>query len=208
MNSRTVARTVSLITLIAAILLSSTTPAQSATYWGWFYFKKNSSDQTSSTLLWHYTDGISPSGTQKITLGRAGSGVTKNDCEIGKGWLPSDFYGARLHDHDYPGTQIRGRVWYIDDKLCSAGTAIRTELFIHTEETMQNTQQGCVTGGDGPWCWESAKDYKSAACVKVSHKNYGFPDTVGSAHARFHNTSTGGYASEINSIKYFLNVGW
>ena len=80
---------------------------------------------------------------------------------------------AQLHAH-YSGSTIRGRVWQLQDKACGAGV-LRTELFIHTEETPDNDQI-CSPDPDDPWCWDDTaagggvagtNDYYSLACIKV-----------------------------------------
>jgi len=102
---------------------------------------------------------------------RAGSGSSQDECQSGVGWLPAGKYDILLHTHSY-NSIIKGRVWQLSDKACSGGTGtLRTELFIHTEETA-TAGQDCPAGvTDAPYCWDGVIDYYSAGCIKVSRKN-------------------------------------
>ena len=100
---------------------------------------------------------------------RAGSGSSQDECESGVGWLPTGRYDIVLHVHNYDGSKIKGRVWQLSDKRCNGGTGtLRTELFIHTEETA-SMGQDCIAGiADAPFCWEGDNDYYSAGCIKLA----------------------------------------
>lgn len=117
---------------------------------------------------------------------RAGSGQPghTDGCEVNKGWLPTGDYDLWGHWDGYDGV-IKGRVFYVQDKVCWNGSATRRELFIHTEETASNGQY-CPTSGDDPYCWEDVNDYASEGCIKVAHPNNGFNNVIGANHNWFH----------------------
>jgi hypothetical protein len=101
---------------------------------------------------------------------RAGSGDTTNECQTSHGWLPGGYYSINMHRDDFGGTKIQGRVWQLSDKACSGGAGtLRTELFIHSEETSTRQQSCGPAGTDQPFCWEGSNDYYSAGCIKVNH---------------------------------------
>jgi hypothetical protein len=101
---------------------------------------------------------------------RAGSGVSTNECAVGYGWLPGGWYDIVGHFDYYNGSAIKGRVWQLSDKRCSGGTGnLRTELFIHSEETADEGQY-CPTPYDDPFCWEGDSDYYSHGCIKLAHE--------------------------------------
>jgi hypothetical protein len=100
---------------------------------------------------------------------RAGSGTSTNECAVGQGWLPTGWYDIVGHFDRYGGSKIQGRAWQLSDKRCSGGTGnLRTELFIHSEETSDNGQY-CPTAYDDPFCWEGDFDYYSNGCIKLAH---------------------------------------
>ena len=118
---------------------------------------------------------------------RAGSGQDRDECDSATydgvgGWLPAGWYTLVGHYDHYDGTKIKGRVWHVEDKRCNGGTGIlRTELFIHSEETSANGQY-CPTSGDDPFCWEGDFDYYSNGCIKLAHA-YPYPSDVAQAHS-------------------------
>jgi hypothetical protein len=100
---------------------------------------------------------------------RAGSGTSTNECYLSHGWLPSGWYDLVGHFDHYNASLIKGRVWELSDKRCMGGTGtLRTELFIHSEETADDGQY-CPTAYDDPFCWEGVSDYYSNGCVKLAH---------------------------------------
>jgi hypothetical protein len=100
---------------------------------------------------------------------RAGSGVSTDECAVGYGWLPGGWYDIVGHFDYYNGSAIKGRVWRLSDKRCNGGTGnLRTELFIHSEETSDEGQY-CPTPYDDPFCWEGDFDYYSHGCIKLAH---------------------------------------
>jgi hypothetical protein len=100
---------------------------------------------------------------------RAGSGTSTDECAVGQGWLPAGWYDVVGHFDHYTGSKIQGRVWQLSDKRCYGGTGnLRTELFIHSEETSDNGQY-CPTAYDDPFCWEGDYDYYSNGCIKLAH---------------------------------------
>lgn len=172
-------RTVVVVITVVLTLVIPTVPAF-ATHAYWEFVKGTNRD---STLKWY-----SRNSNEVRTLmasWRAGSGVSTDPCAIGRGWLPDGWYDSWGHWNQYNGNAIDGRVFWLQNKTCRDGTT-RTELFIHSEQTVMNGQD-CPTSGDDPQCWEAYYDYESAGCIKVAYPNNGFPDTIGSVHYYFHN---------------------
>jgi hypothetical protein len=170
-------RTAVLATLVLAFFADAVQAAN-----GWWTFNRNTN--LSSTLSWKWT--FPPSPTQYARSWRAGSGVTTDECEVSRGWLPSGWYAQKGHWDHYDGSKVRGRVWWLQDKTCRDGVTRRTELFIHSEETSSNGQS-CSSAYDDPFCWEREGDYYSNGCIKLSHSGYGFPDNIQDAHWWWHN---------------------
>jgi hypothetical protein len=186
---RRIAR-LSIAVALAAIWVAGAPTEARAANSGWFDFKKNASDQTSSRLRWFWSDNVTLR-TSSIDLVRAGSGVNENECEIGKGWLPNGWYDElQMADH-YNGTKIWGRVWQLQDKKCPNGT-YRTELFVHTEETSEDSQTGCGSGRDAPQCWDGAGDYLSFGCIKAAWSADSSYSGIGYVHRTYHDASIGG----------------
>ena len=117
---------------------------------------------------------------------RAGSGVNQNACDSGSdgigGWLPGGWYTLWGHWHDFNGT-IKGRVWRLQDKRCGVYPyTLRTELFIHSEETAAQGQL-CE-----PWCWDGDGDYYSLGCIKIS-RAAPYPSDLAKLHSNWDNWS-------------------
>ena len=170
------------IALVAALVLAWTSaPAPAAN--GWWTFNRNTN--LDSRLSWKWT--YPPSPTEHSRNWRAGSGTTKNECEIGNGWLPAGWYALQGHWNHYDGTKIKGRVWYVQDKVCRDGVTRRSQLFIHSEETESNGQS-CTSTYDDPFCWEREGDYYSDGCIKVARPSpvASFPNDLSSAHNTYH----------------------
>jgi hypothetical protein len=150
--------------VIALSIFAASTAAARASVWMNFTRISNAG----STLRFTWQDDAT--GQQRATqIWRAGSGVTTNECLVAQGWLPAGLYDVRGHFDHYQGSKIQGRVWQLSDKRCNGGSgALRTELFIHSEETADNGQY-CPTPGDDPFCWEGDGDYRSIGCIKVAH---------------------------------------
>jgi hypothetical protein len=123
---------------------------------------------------------------------RAGSGLNTNECDSAAydnvgGWLPAGYYSLLGHFDQYPGTKIQGRVWQLQDKRCSGGTGtLRTELFIHSEETSTNGQT-CGNPYNERFCWDGDSDYYSLGCIKISRA--GSPSDLGRLDGNWHNWS-------------------
>lgn len=149
----------------------------------WQYGRFSSID---STLFWvDTTDGSTISNWWSW---RAGSGNgSRDECARSAGWLPLGWYDQWGHWDTYNGDAIKGRTWRVSDKACYNGT-VRTGLFIHTEQTQSNGQN-C---GIESQCWEKVGDYYSLGCIKISYPNYGFPNSIGDAHARYGSPASGG----------------
>jgi lipoprotein-anchoring transpeptidase ErfK/SrfK len=95
---------------------------------------------------------------------RAGSGITKNECTTGRGWLPNGTYTVGQHHRTYNGRLIKGYAIRLSDKVCSNGRTKRTELFIHSEMT--------ASGGQGSteprrWTDKNPNDFLSNGCIKM-----------------------------------------
>ncbi|GLF95232.1 L,D-transpeptidase [Streptomyces yaizuensis] len=94
---------------------------------------------------------------------RAGSGLgSTNDCARSRGWIPDGTWKIRLKSRTYNGKVIKGYAIYLEDMKCSAGTASRTEMFIHSEMNRDGTQ-----GRGESRRWDGDGDYESNGCVKL-----------------------------------------
>jgi hypothetical protein len=190
--------------LTLATLFALTLPAAAPAANGWWAFNRNTN--LDSVLSWTWT--YPPDTTRYSKSWRAGSGTTTNECEKGKGWLPAGWYALWGHWNGYPGSVVRGRVWWVQDKYCANGITLRTELFIHTEETAQRGQY-CTSAYDDPFCWERAADYYSLGCIKVARPSpvASFPDDVGSAHSYYHSyggsSAHGDLPNDANELYVF-----
>jgi len=148
---------------VAVLLPAANASAATRTFFGFHRYTNTSSYLTISKQdLW--------TGAILAQQGwRAGSGVSTDECAVGYGWLPGGWYDIVGHFDYYNGSAIKGRVWQLSDKRCAGGTGnLRTELFIHSEETSDEGQY-CPTPYDDPFCWEGDSDYKSSGCIKVAH---------------------------------------
>lgn len=175
MRTRAIKRTSSrvLVSLMLALVsvMSTSAVANATTYYGWFDYSRNSSN-VNGCLGWGYIVNDVP--PVRAVHWRAGSGCYLDDRKNG-GWLPAGFYLIRGHWNNYVGSAIYGRVWYLSDKINSAGL-LRTGLFIHSEETPSNGQYN-PTAGDDPQCWEGVGDYLSMGCIKLA-----YPGDIDAAH--------------------------
>lgn len=151
-----------IIATVFALVVLIGVQAQPASAW-WDLHRAGPSNALNGGLQWLWYDGSYHSAAW-----RAGSGNgNTNECASGQGWLPTGQYGIRGHWDQYAGSAIKGYVWWLDDKPCYNGVW-RTELFIHTEQTINNGQQ-CAGPYIEPQCWEGDGDFYSAGCIKVSH---------------------------------------
>lgn len=118
-----------------------------------FWFVKNGSDQTNSTLAWanvSWTQG----GSWRAGSGRPGYDEchTSNMAPLDHGgWLPNGTWQVNLagSSYNYQGQVIKGPAIRLYDRPCSNGT-MRTEIFIHSAFPWASTQ------------------YLSQACIKAS----------------------------------------
>jgi hypothetical protein len=121
---------------------------------------------------------------------RAGSGLNRNECDSAAydnvgGWLPRGYYNLWGHFDHYTGSLIQGRVWRLQDKKCNGGTGtLRTELFIHSEETYTN-QQACQSPYIERFCWDNDNDYYSVGCIKISRNSSNPPADLGRLHTNW-----------------------
>lgn len=160
----------------------------------YYEFVKNTISD--STLNWKDT-----SSNEFVTITkswRAGSGANQDPCDKSTeqspagGWLPNGNYDLYQMINTKDCCEIRGRAWQLQDKACSDGT-LRTELFIHSEETTNNGQD-CPTSGDDPHCWENDDDYKSVGCIKVRYSEPGANWGMSEFHTHYHNDTQKGYS--------------
>jgi len=169
-----------------ALVLSIAGQAGAVQYDGWFVFDRNTN--ANSRLYWNYVDWDEPYQPLHQIYWKAGSGQTTNECNKWRrtgdkgGWLPAGSYVLKGMFDNYDGSLIKGRAFWFEDKVCNDGVTLRSELFIHTEETRSQTQS-CPTSGDDPWCWEATWDFISNGCIKVEA-----PHNIGTAHWYYHNT--------------------
>jgi hypothetical protein len=111
---------------------------------------------TNGYVVW--TLGI----TKKVWQAGSGNGANwSNECVRNEGHLPNGRYRILGWHDNYRGSVIFGRVVHLEDKQCATGTW-RTELFIHSEQTVNNTQ-----GNTEGTRWDGDGDYKSEGCVKL-----------------------------------------
>ena len=130
---------------------------------------------------------------------RAGSGTGTDDCVVNVGWLPAGYYNIVEHYDHYDATKIKGRVWHLNDKLCSKGSFVRGDLFIHSEETAANGQT-CGYPYDEHWCWDGPSDYYSQGCIKLAHATP-YPSDIGQADNDWHGWGGGtGYLNLYHRV--------
>src|SRR5215467_5601043 len=126
---------------IAAVFFGAAPANAAVTYDSYFVFVKNHADPTNSTLNWYvYRSDLDPPKLTSHVSWRAGSGNgSTNECLTNQGWLPSGNYSVTYHSQ-YNGTKIWGKVFALSNHVCSNGSVTRTELFIHSEETVSGGQ--------------------------------------------------------------------
>ena len=157
--------TVRVAAVVFLALVVSVAPASGATH---VFFDFHRVTNTNSVLTVNLQDVYSGAILIQQSL-RAGSGTSTNECYLGHGWLPAGWYDIVAHVDHYDASRIKGRVWRLSDKRCFGGTGtLRTELFIHSEETAADGQY-CPSAYDDPFCWEGASDYYSNGCIKLAH---------------------------------------
>ncbi|MFE7775843.1 hypothetical protein ACFU5O_18450 [Streptomyces sp. NPDC057445] len=130
-------------------------------------FDKNPSDPSNSRLYWRVFRTYESGRQVKVreVSWRAGSGLgVKNECTKNRGWLPNGYYDVTLY-MQYNGSAIKGVVFKLSDKKCAAGTATRTELFIHSEMTRTGGQGGIESQR---WTDRNPNDYLSQGCIKLN----------------------------------------
>lgn len=177
--------------VVAVVQVVGAQPA-SATH-AYYEFVKNTI--TDSTLKWNDTNTNEVVSLTKSW--RAGSGANQDPCDKSTeqspagGWLPNGNYDLYQMYNTKDCCEIRGRAWQFQDKACSDGT-LRTELFIHSEETASNGQD-CTAAADDPHCWENDDDYKSVGCIKVRYSEPGANWGMSELHTHYHNND-GGYS--------------
>lgn len=180
----------------------------------YFDFDKGTNVNSTLTLSWYDTLGR----CLYSSSWRAGSGLPPSGtdaCEINVGWLPNGWYDSPsgMTDH-YEGSLIHGRVWRLQDKACSGGT-VRTELFIHTEETVPNNQDcgPLLPNDDLPECWDmravsggtvASWDYRSEGCIKVRRDSPegSWTGDMGPVHSTYHDHIAVGHNNPRTDLVY------
>jgi hypothetical protein len=202
--------------MLATSVLVAVAPSASARLCQYFDFAKNSSNQLNSDLTWVRPDNQGHCGDRTNTW-RAGSGLTTDGCQTNYGWLPNGWYdmtSTGMTD-GYSGSLIHRRVWSLQDKSCAGDGTIRTELFIHTEETVGNGQT-CSSSSDDQWCWDDTRsdpgaslgtnDYKSEGCIKVRRQSLegNWADNMTDVHSTYH-LDVGGHHNSLIDMVYVHN---
>jgi hypothetical protein len=176
MRTRGIAVAVSTMMTAAGAVVAAAPSAQATTnVWEW-QFVKNPSDHTNGRL----TEALVDTDTGRTTTywsTRAGSGLDPyayDDCHSNYGWTPdsglTDTRTTTLKSEtgpyrvtgtyaNYSGSGVTGPAVALSNHLCSAGTTLRTALFIHSSY---------------PW---STSHYSSEGCIKV--ESTGTPSTAG-----------------------------
>jgi hypothetical protein len=191
-------RIVALAAVVAALAYAESGLAAN----GWWTFKRQSN--VDSTLSWKWT--YPPSAADYSRSWRAGSGSSPYECRPAEGWLPAGWYSQWGHWNQYDGSAVRGRVWWLQDKYCRDGVTRRTELFIHSEETVSNGQN-CTSAYDDPFCWERAADYYSLGCIKLARPSpvADFSNDLGNAHATYHNYGgSSGHGASTDAYELYV----
>jgi hypothetical protein len=179
---------VAVTALIATASLAAVAAAGTITT---FEFQRSSN---TNSLLTIYRQDTLDGRILNIASYRAGSGLNGNECDSAAydnvgGWLPAGYYSLWGHWNNYQGSLIQGRVWRLQDKRCQGGAGtLRTELFIHSEETAGN-EQACHTPYIERFCWDGDGDYYSVGCIKVSRAYPPSPTDLGRLHANWDNWS-------------------
>lgn len=199
MTSARMRRSIFFLTLFTLVLLIPDTAIAypGGTYGNHMWYKPGTS--ATGGTLYRYKSYTNSGGQQ------AGSGNGpnwNNPCISFQGRLSNGWYNsANGHHVNNKDNLIKGRVWGLTDKACSTGI-LRTELFIHTEET-KNNGQDCPTSGDDPYCWEGASDFTSNGCVKVSH-----PEGVATLHNWWHGAPVSGGHGLYYPIVLWVGTGY
>lgn len=162
-HSTGICRLFVLACVVAALVAAASPASAQAAYIGWYDYDRNNSN-TNGTLYFKWTVDDNPPVYSHSW--RGGSGIYADDRKNG-GWAPSGWYSIRGHWNNYVGTAIWGRVWRLSDKYNSDGV-LRTELFIHTEETSSNGQSSTNEAQR----WDGASDYTSMGCVKIAYGSH------------------------------------
>lgn len=167
--------------LVVALACSAALAAPAGAASAYFDFTRKTNLNSVLALYWESLPGHLSSMSWRAGSGTGGYG----ECVIGKGWLPAGWYDLKGHWDTYDGSKVKGRVFYLQNKLCFNGSW-RTELFVHSEETATNGQY-CPTSIDDPFCWEGDFDYASEGCIKVSRA--GNPSNLALVHSNWHQRS-------------------
>lgn len=196
----------------AAIPLLRAEPAAAVRSCNYFGFDFGTA--TNSTLTLHWINSV---GSCVYSLQwRAGSGNGNQDpCAVNQGRLPDGWYDSPYGMiNEYAGTSVRGRVWTLQDHVCYNGT-YRTELFIHTEEGINNGQD-CSSAADDPKCWDrtaacstcsvATNDYFSEACIKVRRDSPegSWAGDMGNVHSAYHDHITGAHNAPYSDLLHVV----
>ncbi|MGH8973776.1 MAG: hypothetical protein ACRD0C_11305 [Acidimicrobiia bacterium] len=142
-----------------------------------------------------------------VSQRRAGSGNGNLDeCTPNQGPLPDGQYDgvATWHQDKFAGTKIYGRVVRLQNKACWDGQ-IRSDLFIHTEETPEQGQAPAGGRRDHDQRWDGNGDYKSQGCIKLSRAENGGDNGISTLDSWWHEQAGGGVGTPYHGL---LNVWW
>ncbi len=162
-------------------------------FWKYRRMASGSTSNLNGRLAWASQDNES-GATFSTTPVRGGSGLGKDECREEHGWIPRGWYDQWVHHNNYPGTQIKGRVFHMQNMRCNWGTGtLRTELFIHTEETQSQGQSST----DERFRWDGDSDYKSIGCIKVAYGT-----SMNKVHGWWHTTYAPYYGPATHESPY------
>jgi len=154
----------------------SVAEAHAAELNGWFLVNYNPQNMLNSEMwAMQGLGGLQRwrTGSGNFGPGDRGHGDPRNECLSNRGHAPRGSYRMRTppyHQMHFNGSEIKGRVWRLDDKKCNYGTTVRTELFVHTEELSNHGQDP----NREAFRWDGPNDYRSEGCWKVArHENGG-----------------------------------
>lgn len=195
-----------------AVSLIRAEPAAAVRSCNYFGFNFDSATDSRLTLHWINTTGSCVYSAQW----RAGSGDGSTDpCAINHGRLPDGWYDSPSGMiNEYAGTTVWGRVWTLQDHICNSGQW-RTELFIHTEEGINNGQN-CTSASDDPKCWDSTPacptcsvathDYLSEACIKIRRDSPegNWSGDMGTVHSDYHDHIQGAHNTFYSDLLHVV----
>jgi len=170
LRRRSVASCVILSLVMALAVTAASAEVASADSYA-FWFVKNGTDQTNSTLAWAnvaWTQG----GSWRAGSGRPGY----NECHTSNmaplnhgGWLPNGTWTVTGAFPNYQGQVITGPAIRFQDRPCFDGT-MRTEIFIHSAFPWVSTQylsQACIKASSTGTAASAGGDIRSVYDVRA-----------------------------------------